>query len=246
MQQNGYNALHLAYHNAPGKSGKLKNIPVEDFIKALDWLKAQDGVDADRIGIIGYSKGAEAALLIATRYPGISAVVAGMPSSVFWDGMSPENYIVSNASSSWSEDGEPVASLPYGLPDDEVGIISVFNKGLARLEEFPEAIIPVERYGGDLLMVCGEVDNLWPSCRMAEDVEARARSRNGPAVTLLRYPEAGHGVMGIAADKTDRSIRIFAQMGGTARTNNDARQDSWGKILTFLQQRLSNTKKPSN
>ncbi len=239
LQEVGYNALHLAYHNAPGKPGKLKNIPVEDFINALDWLKAQDSVDADQIGIIGYSKGAEAALLIATRYSGIRAVVAGMPSSVFWDGMSPENFIVSNGSSSWSEGGEPIASLPYGLPEDDVGMLSVFNKGLARVDEFPNAVIPIERYDGALLMVCGEIDNLWPSCQMAKDIEARARNKNGPPVTLLRYPEAGHGVMGIAADEKDPSIRIFAQMGGTAKANISARRDSWSKILLFFEQEFS-------
>ena len=36
LQKSGYNALHLAYHNAPHKTGKMKNIPVEDFAKALD------------------------------------------------------------------------------------------------------------------------------------------------------------------------------------------------------------------
>ena len=59
------------------------------------------------------------------------------------------------------------------------------------------------------------------------------------SVTLLRYPEAGHGVMGIAADEKDRSIRIFAQMGGTAKANISARRDSWSKILLFFEQEFS-------
>lgn len=239
LQERGYHALHLAYHNAPGKSAKLKNIPLEDFTRALDWLKRQKGVDPDRIGVIGYSKGAEAALLVATRYPGIRAVVAGMPTSVCWDGMSPENFAISNASSSWSEGGKPVASLPYGLPGEGPGMLAVFDKGLARLAEFPDAVIPVERYKGELLLVCGEADILWPACPMSEQIVGRAKAKGAPAVSLLRYPDAGHGVMGIAAGEEDKSVRMFAQMGGTAKSNNDARRDSWGKILAFFDAALS-------
>ena len=239
LQTHGYNALHLAYHNAPGKSAKLKNIPVEDFTRALDWLKRQDGVDPERIGIIGYSKGAEAALLVATRYPGIRAVVAGMPTSVLWDGMSPENFAISNASSSWSEEGKPLASLPYGLPGEGPGMLSVFNKGIARLNDFPEAIIPVERFKGDLLLVCGEADTLWPACPMSDQIVERAKAKGAPLVNLLRYADAGHGVMGIAAGEDDKAIRMFAQLGGTAKSNNDARQDSWGKILVFFDGELN-------
>jgi dienelactone hydrolase len=239
LQAQGYNALHLAYHNAPGKSAKLKNIPIEDFVQALDWLKRQDGVDPERIGIIGYSKGAEAALLVATRYPGIKAVVAGMPSSVLWNGMSPENFAISNASSSWSEEAKPLASLPYGFPGEGPGMLSVFNKGLARLNDFPEAIIPVERFKGDLLLVCGEADTLWPACPMSDQIVERAKAKGAPLVNLLRYADAGHGVMGIAAGEDDKAIRMFAQLGGTAKSNNDARQDSWGKILVFFDDKLN-------
>lgn len=44
--------------------------------------------------------------------------------------------------------------------------------------------------------------------------------------------------MGIAAGENDKSIRMFAQLGGTAKSNNDARQDSWREILAFFNERL--------
>ena len=87
LQREGYNVLHVAYHNAPGKPASLSNVPLEEFRRGLDWLKARPEVDPAALGVVGYSKGAEAALLIATRYPGIEAIVAGMPSSVAWDGL---------------------------------------------------------------------------------------------------------------------------------------------------------------
>ncbi len=48
----------------------------EDLEHALDWLRAQPGIDAQRIAAIGHSVGAGAALLIASRAPQLAAVVS--------------------------------------------------------------------------------------------------------------------------------------------------------------------------
>ena len=41
----------------------------------------------------------------------IRAAALGMPSSVIWDGMAGENYLLGSFSSSWSDKGEPVPHL---------------------------------------------------------------------------------------------------------------------------------------
>ncbi|MBL0916597.1 MAG: acyl-CoA thioester hydrolase [Sphingopyxis sp.] len=238
LQAQGFTVLQLAYHNAPGKSAKLKNIPLEDFYRGLDWLKKQPGVDADRIGIVGYSKGAEAGLLVATRYPGIRAVALGMPSSVVWDGMSGENYMLGSFSSSWSEKGEPVPHLAYKGRPDERGLMAVFEGGLKELGSNPDAVIPVEKYKGKLLLVCGEAEKLWPSCPMTDQIVARAREQGGSVPAVLRYAEAGHGVMG-APFTEDKARKNWSQMGGTEDGNAAARADSWPKIVAFLKAELA-------
>ena len=48
----------------------------EDIEAGLVWLARQPGVDADRLGVVGHSVGAGAALLAASRRPGIRAVVS--------------------------------------------------------------------------------------------------------------------------------------------------------------------------
>ncbi len=48
----------------------------EDIEAALDWLARQPEVDAARLGIIGHSVGAGAALLAASRRPSLRAVVS--------------------------------------------------------------------------------------------------------------------------------------------------------------------------
>lgn len=48
----------------------------EDIESALDWLAGQPEIDARRLGIVGHSVGAGAALLAASRRPGLRAVVS--------------------------------------------------------------------------------------------------------------------------------------------------------------------------
>jgi hypothetical protein len=129
LQHDGYNVLHVAYHNAPGKPASLTAVPLEEFRRGLDWLKTRPEVDPASLAVVGYSKGAEAALLIATRYPGIRAVVAGMPSSVAWDALDSIS-ILTGLHSSWSEKGREVPSLSYGWYDGDRGLHAVFEDGL--------------------------------------------------------------------------------------------------------------------
>jgi hypothetical protein len=233
LQRAGFTVLHLAYFNVPGKSSKLERVPLETFASALDWLKARPEVDPDAIALAGYSKGAEAALLTASRYPGLRAVVAGMPSSVAWDALSMRSYIFGGISS-WTEGGRDLPSLAYGPGDETDRLLPRFANALATLDRHPEVVIPVERFRGRLLMLCGARDTLWPSCPMAEQVAARARHAGGPTVELLTYPEAGHGVMGGPVPPDHPLMRPWRRTGGAPGADSAARADSWPRIVRFL------------
>jgi dienelactone hydrolase len=236
LQEAGFAVLQLAYHNAPGKPDRLVNVPLEDFYNGLDWLKRQPGIDSNRIAIMGASKGAEAGLLVATRYPGIRAAVLGMPSSVVWDGLSNANFMFGSFSSSWSEKGEPIPHLAHGRAGPEM--ITLFENGLKELDRNPAAIIPVELFKGRLMLVCGEAEKLWPSCPMTDQIVARARMAGGPSPIVLRYKDAGHDVMGVPSGNLGKAGQP-AEFGGTVESNIAARADSWPKIVEFLRTELT-------
>ncbi|MEM1379192.1 MAG: acyl-CoA thioester hydrolase/BAAT C-terminal domain-containing protein [Pseudomonadota bacterium] len=233
LQAQGYSVLQVAYYHAPGKPEDLVNIPMEDFFAGLDRLKAQPEVDPERLAVFGISKGAEAGLVLASRRDDIDAVVLGVPSSVVWQGIDWRllgMFGILPPQSSWSEGGAALPFLPYGPWDQEQGIASVYISGLENLGDHTDAIIPVEEASAPILLVCGGRDTIWPSCPMAEAIVARANRRSGPPVTLLSYPEAGHGAMGIPSDTPGSSFG-----GGTWESDNAARADGWPQVLAFLE-----------
>lgn len=69
---------------------------------------------------------------------------------------------------------------------------------------------------------------------MADQIRARARTAQVKVPILLRYAEAGHGVMGAPKPASDPDIKGFAKLGGTAENNAAARRESWPKVVRFL------------
>jgi len=75
----GFAALYLdARCHGASDDDSFASLPrfAEDLEHALDWLEQHGGIDPARIGVIGHSVGAGAALLAASRRPGLAAVVS--------------------------------------------------------------------------------------------------------------------------------------------------------------------------
>jgi dienelactone hydrolase len=229
----GFDVLYVCYFGCPGTPQTLNAVPLETFDRALAWLKSQPQIDARRLAVVGGSKGAEAALLVATRHPELAAVVAAMPSSVVWPGISQS----ATMAPSWTVDGKPVAFLPYSVASfTKGGVYGLYNDALASEAEHPEAAIPVGAIKAPVMLVCGEADKLWPSCRMADEIARRMAAKGRPAPRLLRYKDAGHAVFGTPVDAA--TVPRLAALGGSGEGNQAARADSWPKALAFLKRHL--------
>lgn len=235
LSKEGFTVIALAYYRLPGQPQRFELIPLETFTRAINWLKAHDEVDPTRLAIMGTSKGAEAALLIASRRSDIGAVVAAVPSQVAWQGFdwsfAPVN------TSSWSEGGKPI---PY-LPIKTVGWNGdIYGPSLTEAAKHPESAIPVERIAGPVLLLCGEDDKLWPSCPMARAVKARRDGAAGALeTTLLAYPDAGHFGVGPQLPAGADVPAMITMFGGSQEGNVAARADGWPRTITFLKQVLA-------
>jgi pimeloyl-ACP methyl ester carboxylesterase len=166
-------------------------VPLESFEDALSALLER----CDRLVVMGTSRGAEAALLLGSVHPEIDAVVAVSAPHVVWAALSTDR----PQRSSWTRGGEPLSFVPYDdgwEPDtDPVEFLGMYEQSLETYaDRVPAARIPVDRIAGDVLLVAGGDDRLWPSCDMAEEIVAR-RDAAGLSTTLVSHPRAGHRVV---------------------------------------------------
>jgi dienelactone hydrolase len=228
----GYGALALAYFKAEGLPQQLQEIPLEYFDKGIAWLLNQPLADKGKVAIYGISKGGETALLVASRNPGIKAVIAAVPSSVVWQGINFADY--TSVKSSFSLNGQPVAYLPYDTSAAFTGVFDLYQRSLKFADQHPEAVIPVERIGGPILLLSGRADSLWPSSAMADQVIARldARGFRYPH-RHIAYPDAGHAGA-IPPSEGGPAPSAYNSLGGTTEGNAAARADSWTQTLAFL------------
>ena len=231
----GYAVFGPAYFGLEGLPANLQDVPLEYFTKAIDWLRAQPGVDPDRIAVYGISKGGELALLVATRHPELKAVVAGDPSSVVWQGINLKDF---TPHSSWDENGQPVPYAPYDFTGGFTSIYNLYAGGLKHMDAHADAIIPVEKINGPVLLISGQADTLWPSAEMANQVIARLDAHGfKPLHVHLSYPDAGHAAPVPPSD--DPRTNAIEAFGGTHEGNAKARADMWKEVLAFLDRSLN-------
>ncbi|MGH8129031.1 MAG: acyl-CoA thioester hydrolase/BAAT C-terminal domain-containing protein [Gammaproteobacteria bacterium] len=256
LASHGYTALGLAYFQGYGSNPalaklpkELVKIPLEYFKKAAHWLRHQPGVDGKRIGIIGWSKGAEAALLVASTYPKtFRAVVAFAPSSEVWSGI---HYGPGPLMSSWTLDGKPVqfASFQnqpnvYNSKTRTVFLLDGYLKPMQSGKGTARAAVPVERIKGPVLLISGTDDKIWPSSLFAQRIMARLKKHHHAyADESLCYQGAGHYILwpyrptvtsGGAAGPTT------ILMGGNQHAYAFADANMWPKVLAFLDSALHN------
>jgi dipeptidyl aminopeptidase/acylaminoacyl peptidase len=81
LAQDGYIALSLSMRGWQGSEGvdDCGLHQVADTVKALEWLAHQEGVNSERIGILGMSQGGQVALLAASRTRLPRAIIAYKP-----------------------------------------------------------------------------------------------------------------------------------------------------------------------
>jgi dienelactone hydrolase len=236
LAQCGALALALQWFGGPGQCPGICEIPLETFTAAIDWLVEQG---SQRIGIVGLSKGAEAALLVAVRDTRVDAVVAISPSSVVWANAGP-GYDGADYPyrSSWSWEGLPLPFVPYDetwTPPAGQQPVSFRPLYEASLRAHPEAVvaaaIPIERVRGDALLIAGGDDALWPSALFAETLAARCRAAGRP-VGLVTHPDAGHRPVFPGETPPAPSARVAH--GGSPTADAALGHAAWPTVLTSL------------
>lgn len=248
----GFAVVGLPYYSpdwgehAPPKAiadlpGSFIDIRIDQIAELRDWLETRPEVDADRIALFGGSKGAEFALIAASKYPWLTSIVALAPSDLVWEGWGMEMVEAEGTRSSFSFEGQPLPFMPYvGFVDGLLAgpaadLLKIHEDGrAAHPDREADARIRIEAFPGPVMLVAGEADGEWRSGQMARNLSA-ARERAGLETSLLVYPDAGHDISG---DGWAPTIAGTERGGGTAEANARAQGDAWPKIVDFLERTL--------
>jgi dienelactone hydrolase len=257
LAAHGFVAISLAYFGHDDLPPHLINIPVEYFVEAVTWLSARPEVRS--VGVLGFSRGAEAALLTGVTCSDVRAVVALVPGTLTGGGVSGADF-TALAKPAWTLNGAPLPLLPPAWdPVSMKEAQEAFTTGrplaakpgiLRSVESAGDRIndvaIRVEQIGGPILLMSGEDDQLWPCSRFAEIAEQRLRAAAFPySFEHRRYPGAGHfgclppNLPAATAIARHPVVPMLFAFGGTPRHNAAASADLWPRIVAFLHEHLA-------
>ncbi|MFD7473494.1 acyl-CoA thioester hydrolase/BAAT C-terminal domain-containing protein [Streptomyces sp. NPDC059837] len=237
LAQHGMTAASIRWFGGPGQSPGICEIPLETFTAAVDFLRLNG---ARRIGILGTSKGAEAALLTAVHDSRVDVVVAMSPTSRVWCNVGPGRdgaHRPYRSSWTWREQAVPFVPLDDSWTPAEADGGPVAIRGWYELSErtfadlLPLAEIPVDTARADLLLVAGGDDAMWPSLPFAEQLARRRRSV-GATVRLITRQDAGHRPRFPGESPASASPRF--QYGGTPEADALLGTVAWPHVLHAL------------
>jgi dienelactone hydrolase len=249
LASHGFAALAVSYFAVAGLPPRLVQIPLEYAESAAQWLLRQPRVSGPGIGVVATSRGVELALLLASVFPRVCAVVGFAGSSVMWQGFTSGLH----PRAAWTRRGK---DLPFAIPQPQPPLPASkgplvcrpwFVAALPKQRNQADAMIPLERIRGAVLLVSGGDDQLWPSrllaqCAMRRLAVSQADHRARGHVHLT-YSRAGHGVVpmpGLPAPPTVLVGRggISYDLGGSKSGNARSAQHAWPRVLSFLSEHL--------
>lgn len=163
----GYPALALSTYGSAGQLGPVRTLPAERVVAALNWLRAQPGVDPRRVFVFGTSRGAQLALWTAVAHP-----------ELVYGAIAPA--------------GTTGLVCPSPVPGPAVTVGGSWVPCLSGTREVtPAAVLDLQRIRGPLVLGCaGEDEQLANGCLWMDAAATVRPARGGDA--YVRAPHATH------------------------------------------------------
>jgi dienelactone hydrolase len=206
LASHGYPALTLGYFHVPGLPATLHDIPLEYFTTAARLLRAQPGADPGAVVVDGYSRGSEAALLLAEYYPDlIRGAILYAPNDAVGAGFP-------GGGNAWTNGGVPV-------PQTTIPVAHVAG--------------PVLAIAGDDDQVWGSAAHAQRIMQHLDDAHAtvayQALVYPGAGHLVGTFPYLANGTSLVHPVTHATTV-----LGGTRTADAAARSDGWPKVLAFL------------
>ncbi|MEO6054226.1 MAG: acyl-CoA thioester hydrolase/BAAT C-terminal domain-containing protein [Chthoniobacterales bacterium] len=254
----GFAAFGLAYYRENGLPAHFANIPMEYFRNAIDALKAYPDVDSSHLAIVGSSTGGVAALLCASQYPDIKAVISIIGGAILFQSIDPDPS-VKGIQSNFTLGGTPLPFVPVKSPEltpenlNTAYYLRIFLSSLFATSDnlVEQSTISVERINGPILLIGASNDRLFGSAFLNSKAYNRLTTKNfAHPYDVINYDGVGHtlGAAGLPGTPTTINSEIIEpydigyEYGGNPKDTARAQTDSWKKVFEFLKRYVTDAK----
>ncbi|XP_044076646.1 acyl-coenzyme A thioesterase 1-like [Siniperca chuatsi] len=233
LANRGFVVLALAVYT--DNPDNVKEIHLDHFKEAVDYLQQQPKVGSKGVGIISRSKGADIALSLAAFVPGVEALVwiNGCSANV----AVPLYYKKRQILSPLLFDFSKVITTESGASIIKYGV----HNPLA--EENKTTLVPIEQAKGRFLFVASEDDLNWDSKGYVDEMVERLKRHGKDNFEAVSYQRAGHLLEPpygpYCPSALHGLIRGPVLWGGEPRAHAAAEVHLWKKIQEFFRTHLS-------
>ncbi|HTY89690.1 MAG TPA: acyl-CoA thioesterase/bile acid-CoA:amino acid N-acyltransferase family protein [Methanocella sp.] len=246
LASHGFNVLSLPYFGEKGLPAQLSEIPLEYFERVFKWLSENPITGGKAIQLLGMSKGAELALLLASRYPFITKVAVWAPHAYCFQGIAFKNV------SSWTHGGKQLpfiqlknrwvfeSAIRGMIKNEPFTFTYTYKKGLKVAKNKEAARIKIENSNADLLLFATTDNGMWNTYDGCMQIMDTLRQSNYPhKYDLVIYEGAGEPfyvpyILPAGETTMKMAPRLVLSMGGTLKANAFTKADSWEKTIRFF------------
>ncbi|XP_068442627.1 peroxisomal succinyl-coenzyme A thioesterase-like isoform X3 [Clinocottus analis] len=240
LASHGYAALALEYFGADELESA--NVEFNYFETAFNIVSEHPQVIPDRVGIFGLSLGA-----IVTQY-------LASESSV----IKPRCCVCVSGIHLYPRDESLRTFYQMMISNAHKVQVDKHNREIWRgmmlpLPEDRSQKLDLGKINCPVLLVNGLDDQNWPTVECAEDVAHMMRAAGKEhLLTRVEYPGTGHLIeppysphfRATMFKKIHTQEKAILLWGGQTKPHSDAQEDSWNRILAFLQQHLFSSQNP--
>ncbi len=188
LAESGFAVVTLCWFGCAGTPDVIHRIPLEDTIAAVSWLRASDAVGGHRVGLFGWSRGAEQSVLLGSLLAStdpIATIAVHAPSDTVvasWDPAAQDSIYEQDPSTgqwifgpAWTWQGQPLfgETTGFGTPGPRI-----------RVEDYPGAVYLSHGVDDDLWSV--QRSHAIEDARQARGLETEAHYWDGEGHILMQ------------------------------------------------------------